>query len=317
MARPDIDWPKWRRRAGKSLLAIAPIPLLWWIFREVPLAQVWAALRQLKIYQIGIWLTFNVGLAFLMVGRWWLILRTLGYKIPYLALTRYRFASFAVSYFTPGPQFGGEPVQVLALKTEHQVPGTTGTASVSLDKLLEMIANFSFLVFGVAVALVGAWLPEEWQRVGIALGLGLLILPLAYLITMLAGRKPINTLIEHLPPRLAKNWLSQNACLVEMEMSAFCVAHPWVVLQTSTISVLVWVGMISEYWLLTGFLGLRFSLWESISAMVAARLSFLTPLPGGLGMFEASQILALHLLGRPESLGVGLALLIRRSRRRG
>jgi uncharacterized membrane protein YbhN (UPF0104 family) len=45
--------------------------------------------------------------------------------------------------------------------------------------------------------------------------------------------------------------------------------------------------------------------------MVAARLSFLAPLPGGLGALEASQMLSLRLLGQPESLGIVIALLIR------
>ena len=125
-----------------------PILLLWWAFQQVPFELVWSALRQLNAIQIAIWLLVNIGLVILITGRWWLILRTLGYQLPYLALIRYRLASFAISYFTPGPQFGGEPIQVLALQQRHGIPGTTGTASVGLDKLFELIANFSFLVFG-------------------------------------------------------------------------------------------------------------------------------------------------------------------------
>jgi uncharacterized protein (TIRG00374 family) len=273
--------------------------------------QVWAALWELELSQIGFWLVFNIGLALLMAGRWWLILGTLGHKIPYLALIRYRFASFAVSYFTPGPQFGGEPLQVLALRARHGVPGTTGTASVSLDKLLEMIANFSFLVIGISVALAGAWLPEEWHGTGMTVALSLLIFPLLYLILMLNGRHPLTALIDQLPEKLGQNWLVQNLRLVECEMSMFCTTRPGTVIAATLISVSVWVGMVGEYWLLTWFLGLRLTLSESISAMVAARLSFLTPLPGGLGALEASQMLALRLLEQPESLGIGLALLIR------
>ena len=311
MSQIQPDWRKWGLGFGKLLLISTPIPLLWWTFKQVPFGQVWVALRGLELKQIGFWLGFNISLALLMVRRWWLILSTLGYKIPYLALSLYRFASFAVSYFTPGPQFGGEPLQVFALKTRHGVPATTGTASVSLDKLLEMIANFSFLVMGIAVALAGTWLSVEWRTAGLTLAVGLLVLPLAYLVAMLTGRKPLNAIIVCLPPSIGNTWLSRNIRLVEIEMSAFCMTHPITVLRTSAISVLVWMGMVTEYWLLTWFLGLRLTLPESISAMVAARLSFLMPLPGGLGTLEASQVLALRFLGRPESLGVGLALLIR------
>jgi glycosyltransferase 2 family protein len=226
-------------------------------------------------------------------------------------LTRYRLISFAVSYFTPGPQFGGEPLQVLALRQRHLIPGTTGTASVGLDKLLELIANFSFLVFGIVVALMGAWLPSEFRGVGIFFALSLLAFPLAYLILMLAGRKPLNGLIGRLPIKISRNRFSQILQNVETEMSDFCVAHPRTVLLATLISLGVWVGMVFEYWLLTNFLGLRLSVIQSISTLTAARLAFLTPLPGGVGVLEASQVLAMQTLGLDPSYGVSISLLIR------
>jgi len=120
-----------------------------------------------------------------------------------LALTRYRLASFAVSYFTPGPHFDGEPLQVLALRQRHHIPATTGTASVGLDKLLELIANFSFLVFGIVVALAGTWMPVEWRRLGMGFALSLRALPLAYLILILAGRQPLHSLVDRLPQNIS------------------------------------------------------------------------------------------------------------------
>jgi uncharacterized protein (TIRG00374 family) len=83
------------------------------------------------------------------------------------------------------------------------------------------------------------------------------------------------------------------------------------VLLSTLISLGVWVGMVYEYWLLTNFLGLRLSVIQSISALTAARLAFLTPLPGGLGVLEASQVLAMQTLGLDPSYGVSISLLIR------
>ncbi len=68
-------------------------------------------------------------------------------------------------------------------------------------------------------------------------------------------------------------------------------------LQATLVSLSVWLGMVFEYWLMTYFLGLRLSLMQAVSALTAARLAFLTPLPGGLGALEASQVLALQTLG--------------------
>jgi uncharacterized protein (TIRG00374 family) len=308
---PKHSLQVWGKPIGKLLLILIPVLLLWWTFQQVPFGQVWAILRQLKAAQIGIWLLLNASLVILMTGRWWLILRVLGHRLPYLALARYRLTSFAVSYFTPGPQFGGEPVQVLALHQKHQITGTAGTASVGLDKLLELIANFSFLVLGIALALVGAWLPVEWRVSGITFSLGLLVVPLVYLILMLAGRKPLNGLLDRLPARISQSRFSEILRNVETEMSAFCVAFPRAVLLATLVSLIVWVGMVCEYGLLTRFLGLRLSLVQTISALTAARLAFLTPLPGGLGALEASQVLALQTLGLDASYGVSISLLIR------
>ena len=301
----------WIKRIGKLLLVLVPFLLLWWTFRQVAFEQVWAILRQLNIIQIAIWLLLNVGLVTLMTGRWWLILHSLGHHLPYLTLRRYRLGSFAVSYFTPGPQFGGEPIQVLALRQYHGIPGTTSTASVGLDKLLELIANFSFLVFGTTIALTSAWLSDEWRKSGLALAMGLLAIPLAYLVLMLSGKQPLTTVTDYLPRKIAQNWISLSLRNVEEEMSVFCIDFPKTVLQATLVSFSVWLGMVFEYWLMTYFLGLRLSLMHTVSALTAARLAFLTPLPGGLGALEASQVLALQTLGLEPSYGISISLLIR------
>jgi uncharacterized membrane protein YbhN (UPF0104 family) len=69
--------------------------------------------------------------------------------------------------------------------------------------------------------------------------------------------------------------------------------------------------MIFEYWLVIQFLGITLPLSQTIGALVAARLAFLTPLPGGLGALEASQTVALRTLGQPPSYGISIALMIR------
>ncbi len=306
-----ILWRKGKRRISRLILVFAPFPLLWWAFHQVPIKQVWEIVRELNTLQIFVWLFINAGIVILMTGRWWLITRALGYTLPYLTLTRYRLASFSISYFTPGPQFGGEPFQVFVLRQQHQIPGTTGTASVSLDKLLELIANFSFLVFGMAIALAGTWLPAHWRGNGILFALGLLALPLAYLILMLTDHKPLYGLVNRLPPLIAQSKFNKILQTIETEMSQFCVGNPGTVLAASLVSISVWVCMVFEYWLIVRFLGIKLPLPQVIGALVAARLAFLTPLPGGLGALEASQVLALQTLGLAPSFGISIALLIR------
>jgi uncharacterized membrane protein YbhN (UPF0104 family) len=46
-------------------------------------------------------------------------------------------------------------------------------------------------------------------------------------------------------------------------------------------------------------------------ALTAVRIAFLLPMPAGLGMLEAGQVLAMGLIGVNPALGVSLSLLIR------
>ena len=62
---------------------------------------------------------------------------------------------------------------------------------------------------------------------------------------------------------------------------------------------------------MTYALGLRLSMTQTISALVAARFAFLTPLPAGLGVLEASQGLAMQTLGLEPAYGISISLLIR------
>ena len=127
--RPRLSWLWW------LLLGLA-LALLAWALRSVPLSDIAGVLRQLTGPQILILLLVNSGIVLLIGLRWWLLLRALGHRLPYIATTRYRLAAFAVSYFTPGPHFGGEPLQVLLVRQRHGVPAPAALAAVGMYKLL-------------------------------------------------------------------------------------------------------------------------------------------------------------------------------------
>jgi uncharacterized membrane protein YbhN (UPF0104 family) len=82
----------------------AAILLVGLALRKIPLAQVAATLGNLSGWQILSLALANLTILLFMNLRWWLILRTLGYRVSQLALLAYRLAGFGVSYFTPGPQ---------------------------------------------------------------------------------------------------------------------------------------------------------------------------------------------------------------------
>jgi len=302
----------WRPRYLVWLLAL---PFVWWVLRQVPFGEIGDIFKNINPTQFVLWIAVN-GLIFLLFSsRWWLILRAQGHRPPYRALVGYRLSSFAISYFTPGTQFGGEPMQVYMLKARHNIPTANALASVSLDKLFELLANFTFLTVGVIIILSDGAVASLNNTPALLAAGGLLGLPLLYLAILWSGRAPLTWVSNKIPGRLLRSETLQKAPMViasaEEQISALLRQRPFHIIGALLLSGLIWALMLGEYWLTYRLLGARLSPGQTILAMTAARLAFLTPLPGGLGALEASQALAMGALGLNPALGISASLLIR------
>jgi hypothetical protein len=304
------------RRLSLQVFIWAAITLLLVIAaRFLPFREIWETLRQISLPAILILILVNSGIMVLFSARWWLILRAMGYRLPYLSLTSLRLAGFGISYFTPGTQFGGEPLQAYGLVSRHNLPASTAMSSVALDKLLELVSNFTFLALGVGVMLqnrLGFGLDPEKAFV---ISLAFLALPVGYLGALWLGARPVSALLAFIGKRLTRVQVSarlqQVIALSEEQAARFCREKPVTLTIALLVSMLVWVVMIAEFWLMLTVLGIDASLPQAISALAAARLAFLTPIPGGLGALEASQVFILQALGYPPAAGFSLSFLIR------
>lgn len=310
------------------LLALA-LGLLWLTLRSVPLAEVWAQLAQLRAGQLALLLAANLFVLATFSARWWLLLYAQGYVLPYYKLMEYRLAAFSVSYFTPGPHFGGEPLQIVPLTRRHAVPMPAALAALVLDKLFELIFNFTFVLLGALLVLemgIGLAGPAQpWTLAAFAL---LFTLPVVILAALALGRHPLSAPLAVLlrawqavsgRPRRTRADSTHNAIghfvvnLRESEHlgSRIFRQHPWLLAGAVVVSLGSWAAMIGEFWLMTHVLGINLTLGDAVIALLAARAASLIPLPAAVGALEASQALAMVSLGLPASYGVSLSLLIR------
>jgi uncharacterized protein (TIRG00374 family) len=286
-----------------------------WALASVPFAQVGDTLRSLRIRHIAFLLLINVFIFLAFTSRWWLITHAQGYSANFFQLVGYRLASFGISYFTPGTQFGGEPMQVLMLEKRHHISRPAALATVSLDKLFEVLANFTFLLIGLLTIINGGLLPAMGRPIVIAILSLLLGIPLLYLGALWLGAAPVSILSRrlgarwHSPSKLSN--LAATLAETEVQITALLKRSPMTVLWIVPLSGLIWLLMLGEYMLTLLFLGARVDPLQALIALTAARLAFLTPLPGGLGALEASQALALGALGFSPALGISVSLLIR------
>ncbi len=304
------------RKVMNLLIWLIAGALLWLAVRSVPVTEVIHTLARLTGGQLLVLTLVNILAVLSLSSRWWWILRSLNETLRFTTLSLYRLSSFAISYFTPGPQFGGEPLQVVLLQRRHSVSGSMAAASVSLDKAIEVMGNTTFLVFGILVALRLQFLPGDAGLPVLYIALGLLCVPLIFLVAAWNGHTPLSKLLLLLPNRLRQAFpgfarFQSGLKQTEEQISLFCCDRPQGLIGAMSFSFLTWVVLIGENWLMQKYLGFELDLWETIAVLTAARLAFLTPLPGGIGALEVSQTLALTALGYSSAEGLSLGLLIR------
>ncbi len=318
--------PNKRRLVSLLPWVIAPL-LLVWVLRAVPLADAWAILRQVSLIELAALALLNGLVLLTFSGRWWIILRSQGHRIPYLRLAGYRLAAFGVTYFTPGPQFGGEPLQVYLPAKHDGVPRSAAVAAVALDKSLELLASFAFMAGGVALIIQKGLLSDDAGRAALAAALTLFVLPPLFLLAVWAGGHPLTRAARAVtwPARAWQRRKARSGPLQpgrmqrllagveasERQMMAFCRQRPAALAAALGVTLLSWLGMIAEYWLALAVLGIQLTPAQTIVALTAARIAFLAALPAGLGALEASQVLVFGALGINPAVGLSLSLLIR------
>lgn len=305
----------WKRDKLRYLIWLLALPALWWVFRSVPLEEIRSTVGSLALWQVFVLIGLNAIILLLFTSRWWLVLRSLGCRVNLLSLVSYRLAAFGISYFTPGPQFGGEPLQVHLTSGRQNVPAPVAVAAVTLDKLIELLTNFSFILVGISVILRNKAFASQLPLPILVITAALFLLPAAYLLSIPTGRKPLTRLAERAPARLARNWYYksavQNLSASEAQLVFFFQKKPRALIPVTSISALTLLLVVAEYWLMVYFMGETLTGYQVVSLLTAARIAFLLPSPGGLGTLEAGQVLLMSAFGLSPIFAISASLLIR------
>lgn len=311
-------------RIGLQFVVILSVLLLcWWTVRTIRLQEILYGLGRLTPGNVMILILANTGVLITLNGRWSLFLAGQGYTIPFWRLLGYRVAAFAVSYFTPGPHFGGEPLQVYLVSSRHGVPTAVAIAAVTLDKGLEMVVNFLVLVAAIGLILQQQVFTDALSYRVLYTTFGLLVLPLSFLFILGRGRYPLSTRLyamsqrrrftnrftPTLSIRLGK-W-AKTLRHSEEQISLLWQRSPALFGAAISISLLSWGTLFGEFWYMTHALGFGLSFPQAVTLLLAMRVAILLPMPAGLGALEASLALATAALGLSPATGISLSLLIR------
>jgi uncharacterized protein (TIRG00374 family) len=291
-----------------------PLALAWGM-RGVSVGQVIDGLRQLTLGEVLLLAAVNTMVVLAFSGRWWAILRARGHRLRYLRLSGYRLAAFSISYFTPGTHFGGEPLQVHLVHQQHAVPLPLATASVVLDKAIELIANFAFLAIGLATVVRLGLQPAGSTLLLRAVSLVLLVLPAIYLAAVWRGHRPVSAILARFGEAPGEtswhNRLARWAAATEDEVGLAARGSPRGLALAGAFTVVSWLLLLGEWALALSFLDIHLTPGEVIAVVTAGRLALFVPLPGAAGALEAALVLALTTLGVDSAQALSLAVVIR------
>jgi uncharacterized protein (TIRG00374 family) len=287
--------------------------LLWWALRKAPLPEIWTAIRQLRLWQVAVILALNGFFYILATLRWWTIIHADFKQVPFFPLLGVRISVFGVSYFTLGPQVGGEPLQVFALQRRYGLTYTHATATVLMDKILEFLVDFLLLAIGLtAILRVGVLAKNGWEFSGDLLLLAFLVLwPPLHIYLLFSHHYPITALVHRIPFIKKNSRPVRFLRLAEQLAGRFCQRHPRRLLVASGFSILAGSGMLIDYALMTTFLNIPLPFWKMTAGWMMGWISLLMPLPGGLGALEASQVYTLGKFGFTAAAALSLTLVMR------
>lgn len=304
-----------RANAVTALLWLSAIALVIWILKDLPLAAMLQGLMQLSSGQWSLWLALNVLVMALSTLRWYALVAALNGTVNFFALTLIRLAGQTISFVTPGPQFGGEPMQIFWLYKRQGLPLHKAVLSLGLDRFLELWVNFAVLLLGAILLLLSPRMAfADWNQIALVLFSLLLGIPL-FLMGLI--RKPL-WITRRLSPLLAR-WLSHprlatlnsHRDALEENLREFLLHRKRVLAQALAISIFTWVIILAELWLLLHFAQVTVDVQGFALIAIAIRLAMLLPLPGGIGTIEAALLWSMQALGYEVSDALVLIALMR------
>lgn len=298
-----------RAKVFTYLLWSLALALTGWTLSQLPLGSIAQRISALNASQWLLWFAVNALLLSLGTQRWHGLIRMLNAKLTFANLLCIRQAGQAVSFITPGPQFGGEPLQILWL-CRAGVPLEKALLSLGLDRFYELAINFSVLIIGLLllVILPGTPLSGIYQISNIfSFAIGAFTLLVVCALAAGAVRWSSVKWGSHSRVRQFKQTWQSLAGDLRLAWQTQKLA----LINALILSLISWVVLIAELALVLNFMGVSFDPIGLVLILVAMRLALLLPIPGGVGTIEAAIFWSFQSLGLPASAALGVIALMR------
>jgi uncharacterized protein (TIRG00374 family) len=277
------------------------------------LDKIWQIFQGISLHNFLLFLCTIASVFLVFTWRWQIILKAYEPKITFRQLFWKRAVGFAISYLTPVAHVGGEVARAFFLHHDKEARLRDATASVIIDKMLEISVNTLLIATGFVLALRRGFLSEKaslWLTVLLVGGAFLLGL---FFQRAIAGQGIFTKIFRltnlHKFQRLKK--FEKKLMRLEKLLQDYFQKHRQSLLPTALLSVLAGGLVLLEYWVGLYIVGHTATLTEILIIFGLSSITFLLPIPGALGAYEGAMMGVFHLLNLPIPLALAFVLILR------
>jgi len=306
---------KFLRKGGLALIfsfLIGIIVFFYFVFKLGPSAFEHIT-ENINLFYIILFFLCSFILFLIATWRARIILNAYKKKIPFFLLLKQIIAGYAISYITPGARVGGEPVRIYMLKKEAGIDYRTGSASVLMDKFVEITG---IVVFGLVGVILFVFSPEISYSLKIGVAISLIIvsfLLVFFYLRCIAGKGSFSSLFNLFMlngfPKLKKYFYF--IIDVEKKMGNFFIKHKKAFLNSFVVYALYLIISILQMKFLLLGLGVDASFIMIMVSLTFLVVAEIIPVPAALGLLEAGQSAVFSLFSKGGSVGFAVSIFLR------
>lgn len=305
--------PNYRSMRAIAWIIALALALAAWIVRDLPVENIVSTIANLTVTQWFYWLIINLSIILILVWRWLVLTKGFKLRVNLFDLLLLRQAGQTISFITPGPQFGGEPLQIFLLWKKYSIAPGDSFLAVAADRVFELWTNFAVLLIGIMIVLFTRADLANWIYIATLIISLLIFFSLSIWLLINRSEK-----IEASINKLAHQWLdSKRLTEINFQSPNFTTSlrillnNKTSLISAFLLSLVGWIVTFFELYLVLSFFNISLDISQFVLLLVAMRLAFLLPLPGGLGTLEAAVIWSFTALSLPISSAAALLALIR------
>ena len=287
--------------------------LVFFTIRELPLAGMLERLREISLLRLVGLLAINSLILFLSVKRWQILAQVFDIQLSLTHLFKVRQAGNTISFVTPGPQFGGEPLQLYWLRQSQEIPLDISLAILGADRFMEIFINLSILLLSV----IFIFFTDIEVNIAKTFLIMFLTVAILTMLLVLFFKQPewlesiFKSLFSRFTHTVSNSNESQNASSGWGRILKKIEKNKSKVILAATIALLGWIALLLELFMMMEALGMSPNFYEIIFVMLGIRIALLMPVPGGVGTVEASLFWSFEILGLTLAGAGGLIALSR------